>query len=265
MARKLHLDVDSASFSYLDINHNTHQIFINLSFKVFQGEVVAIVGPNGCGKTTLLSCIAGLFKLESGSIKLQSHIVKKPTKSCSLVFQKSLLIPWRTVYQNITYGLEIQSLSRQTQDKRANQLLNLLKIKEYKNFYPYQLSGGLQQKVNIARSLATDPRLVLMDEPFSSLDSQTRDIFQLELLKLWQKEHKTLLFVTHQIDEAIYLSDRVIVLTKKPTQVKAEIKINLPKPRPISIKLSPSFLKIQRYIWNLIISEVEPEKSKAVQ
>lgn len=247
-------EIKDFSFSYGHFGGKSFSVLRDINFKLTEGEFVSIVGPSGCGKSTLLYCILGLLKYNKGEILLDGKLILRPSQNCSMVFQSHSLLPWRDTIDNILYGLQIQG--KRALFNRAKRLVNLVGLSGFEKFYPHQLSGGMQQRVNLARALATDPEVLLMDEPFASLDAQTRELMQAELLKIWQKSKKTVLFVTHQINEAIFLSDRVIVLSRRPATIKQVIDVNLPRPRSLEIKLSDKFIKTEKQIWKLIMEEV---------
>ncbi len=234
-----------------------------VNFEIQAGEFVSIVGPSGCGKSTLLAIIDGLVPATSGRIMIDGKEVSKPGHDRALVFQESSLLPWRTVMDNVTFGLECQGARRSEARAKATDLIKLVGLDGFANAYPSQLSGGMQQRVNLARALAVDPEVLLMDEPFAALDAQTREIMQAELLRIWQTTDKTVLFVTHQIDEAIYLSDRVIVLSGRPGQVAAIITPEIPRPRELTVKRTHEFLEYENQIWSLIQSDARKAASSS--
>lgn len=227
-----------------------------VNLEVRQGEFVCIVGPSGCGKTTFLSCVDGLIPTTSGSITLDGREVTGPGHDRAMVFQQASLLPWRTVMGNVTYGLEIQGWDKKRARERGREFVRLVGLDGFADAYPTELSGGMQQRVNLARALATDPEMLLLDEPFAALDAQTREFMQAELLKIWQATRKTALFITHQINEAIYLADRVLVFSARPGRVREDIRIDLPRPRSLRIKRDPTFLEYEDHIWNIIEDEV---------
>lgn len=241
------------------INHRTGNRRLALDrvgLEVSQGEFVCIVGPSGCGKTTFLNCVDGLLPITSGTLTLDGGEITGPGRGRSMVFQHASLLPWRTVLGNIIYGLEIQGCPRKQAIGRAGEFVELVGLVGFEDAYPYELSGGMQQRVNLARALATDPEVLLLDEPFAALDAQTREFMQLELLKIWRRTQKTALFITHQVSEAIYLADRVIVFSARPGTVKETVTIDLPRPRPLRLKRDPRFHRYEDAIWDLIEIEV---------
>jgi NitT/TauT family transport system ATP-binding protein len=228
----------------------------DINLTVDSGEFICVVGTSGCGKTTLLKAIDGLVPISSGSIELDGRKVTKPGKSRSVVFQQASLLPWRSVEDNIRFGLEMHGRHRTPEAKQhVKDLIELVGLGGFASSYPGELSGGMQQRVNLARALAVDPELLLLDEPFAALDAQTREIMQGELVKIWEATHKTALFITHQIDEAVYLSDRVVVMTARPGQIRDVITVDIPRPRPLRIKRDPQFVKYVDQVWNLIEEE----------
>jgi NitT/TauT family transport system ATP-binding protein len=224
----------------------------SVSFDVGAGEFVSIVGPSGCGKSTLLNIVDGLLPATAGDVLLDGCPVNQPGRDRAMVFQDAALLPWRTVLGNVVYGLESQSVPKVEAREIALGYIELVGLSGFENSYPHELSGGMQQRVNLARALAVDPEVLLMDEPFAALDAQTREVMQDELLHIWQRARKTVLFVTHQIDEAVYLSDRVVVLGERPSRVREVIEIALPRPRELSVKRTPEFLAYLDRVWSLI-------------
>lgn len=228
----------------------------SVTFTVEAGEFVAIVGPSGCGKTTFLRIVDGLEPADSGEIRIDGRLTTKPGPDRAFVFQNDSLFPWRTVWNNAAMGLEIQHRLGAEARERIRALLDLVGLRGFERFYPRQLSGGMRQRLNLARALAVNPDVLLMDEPFAALDAQTREIMQTELLRIWETTRATVLFITHQIDEAVYLSDRVIVFSRRPGRVQEDIRIELPRPREFDIKRSPEFTAYVARIWSLIESAV---------
>jgi NitT/TauT family transport system ATP-binding protein len=235
---------------------NDLEVLRSISTHVKRGEFVSIVGPSGCGKTTFLRIVGGLEKANSGTIKLDDRVIDGPGSDRGFVFQQDNLLPWRTILANTEIGPEIGGYRNPEQRKKTLDLLKLVGLSGFENYYPRQLSGGMRQRVNLARALAVDPDLLLMDEPFSALDAQTREIMQTELLRIWEEGRKTVLFVTHQIDEAVYLSDRVFVFARRPGRINEIVDINLPRPRPLAMKRTPEFVAYVDHIWKLIEDDV---------
>ena len=203
----------------------------NINLAIKPSEFLCIIGPSGCGKSTLLRLIAGLDDPSSGEILLDGKELRGPSQDRGMVFQEYSLFPWRNVLKNVTFGLEIQGIDKQEQYKIAEEYIELVGLKGFEKRYPYELSGGMKQRVAIARALATEPAILLMDEPFGSVDAQTRNILQEELLEIWMRTKKTILFVTHSVDEAVYLADRVAVVSSRPGCLVKCAKIDIPRPR----------------------------------
>jgi NitT/TauT family transport system ATP-binding protein len=223
-----------------------------MDLDVGEGEFVSLLGPSGCGKSTFLKIVNGLLKATAGEIKLRS--VSKGRED-AMVFQDSALFPWYSVVDNVAYGLVCAGVPRREARKRALPFIDLVGLQGFGGKYPYQLSGGMQQRANLARALAVDSAILLMDEPFAALDAQTREVMQAELLRIWNAAQKTVVFVTHQIDEAVYLSDRVIVMAARPGRIIADIRIELPRPRQLDVKRTPEFARYEEQIWKLIASQ----------
>src|SRR6476469_2964561 len=228
----------------------------DVSLAVEDGEFLAIVGPSGCGKTTLLNIVAGLLPYEEGIVSIDGKQVKGPGVDRAVVFQHSSLLPWRTISGNVRYGMEMQRrFDENTMRERADHFVKMVGLNGFERHYPNELSGGMQQRVNLARALAADPKVLLMDEPFAALDAQTREFMQAELLKIWSKAKKTVVFITHQIDEAVFLADRVVVMGTRPGRIKRDFSIPFGRPRILSLKRDPRFLGMCDDIWHLIEQE----------
>jgi NitT/TauT family transport system ATP-binding protein len=224
--------------------------------EVEEGEFLSIVGPSGCGKSTFLNVLLGLLKPDSGEVLMHGNKVTGPGSDRAMVFQEFGLLPWRTVAHNIELGLELKRMPAAKRGAIAERLVGLVGLGGFENHYPHELSGGMKQRVGLARALATDPDVLLMDEPFAALDAQTRDLMQVELLRIWREARKTVLFVTHQIDEAIYLSDRVVVMSKRPGRAKKVFTIALPRPREYEMRVTPQFNELKLQIWNTLKDEI---------
>jgi len=221
------------------------------------GEFVAIVGPSGCGKSTLLDLLAGLTEPDTGQILLDGTPVRGPGRDRGIVFQQYALLPWRTAQGNVEFGLEAVGVRRADRARRAREYLELVGLAEFADRHPHELSGGMKQRVAIARSLAYDPDVLLMDEPFAALDAQTRESLQDELLRIWRRTGKTVLFITHGIDEAVYLGQRVAVLTSRPSRVKSVVHVDLPHRDQVDdIRSTPEFARYRHEIWELLRDEV---------
>jgi len=227
-----------------------------IDIAVDRGEFISVVGPSGCGKTTFLRMVAGLEPATSGTILLDGQKVTGPGSNRGFVFQNDSLLPWRTVLANALIGPEVAGQVGPKERQRTLDLLKLVGLGGFENYHPRHLSGGMRQRVNLARALAIDPDVLLMDEPFASLDAQTREIMQTELLRIWEQGRKTVLFVTHQIDEAVFLSDRVLVFARRPGRLEESVEIKLPRPRALDIKRKPEFIAYVDHIWRLIEDDV---------
>lgn len=247
MADGTKIVVDHASKLFLE---GTVVAFRNVELNVRSNEVLCIVGPSGCGKTTLLRCIGGLLTPSSGEVLIDGEPIRAPREGVAIVFQHFGLLPWKTVVDNVAFGLRIARLPRQRVAEKVEHYIHLVGLGGFENHYPYQLSGGMQQRVGLARALAIDPEILLMDEPFASVDAQTREVLQEELLQLHDRERKTMIFITHSIDEAIILGDRVAVMASRPGRVKEVLQVNFPRPRdPAAIRAQPRYTEIRNHIW----------------
>jgi NitT/TauT family transport system ATP-binding protein len=251
------IDASSLSKHYgsLDGGRLNKTVFVDLNLQLKKGNFVSIVGTSGCGKSTLLRIIGGLIEPSDGEVKLNDKKVTEPTKEMAFVFQdyNNSLLPWRNVEQNIRLGLEAQKLGKKAQDDRVKKYLNMVGLQDTNNMYPWQLSGGMQQRVAVARALACEADILLIDEPFGALDAVTKSHLEDELLNIWMELGITVILVTHDIDEAIYLSDRVLVLAGSPAQIKKDIKINFDRPRhQISTRSLPEFVEIRSAIYKTL-------------
>lgn len=221
----------------------------NISFDVKEGEFLCIVGPTGCGKTTFLNSLTKLYDITAGEILVNGEPVNLKTHNIAYIFQEYSCFPWLKVSENVKYGLKLKKLSPEVIEERANAVIDMVGLSEYKDYYPDQLSASMMQRVVIARAFAVQPELLIMDEPYGQLDISLRFKLEDELIKLWQKTGTTVIFITHNIEEAVYLSERILVLTNKPTSIKKEIYNNLPRPRDIT---AGDFVKIRNYVTELI-------------
>ena len=250
------LEVEGLSKYFYGRDGDIRKVLDGVTVSIAEGEFVCLVGASGCGKTTFIRCIAGLLPAEEGVIRIDGKAVTRPGPDRGFVFQNDALLPWRTVLHNVLFGLEVRGENFARTGPVAETLIKLVGLAGFEGHYPSELSGGMRQRVNLARALAIDPQVLLMDEPFASLDAQTREIMQRELLKIWGQRRKTVLFITHQIDEAIYLADRVLVFSYRPGRLTADIRIPFPRPRELALKRSPEFLKYVDEVWKLIEDEV---------
>ncbi|MBS7543870.1 ABC transporter ATP-binding protein [Ancylobacter oerskovii] len=231
-------------------------VLSGVDLDIRKGEFITLVGPSGSGKSVLLDIIAGLTEPSSGFAAIDGHKVTRPHQETAYVFQQYALFPWRTALQNVEYPLEVRGVGRAARRVKAQHFLSLFGLTGFEDRYPSQLSGGMQQRVAIARALSTDPEVLLMDEPFAALDAQTRDILQSELLRIWEQIKTTVVFVTHSIDEAIFLADRIVVMTARPARVKESIDVDLPRPRDIEIRNSAAFNAYRARVWDALREEV---------
>jgi NitT/TauT family transport system ATP-binding protein len=256
-AIKLSVDGVSKTFRVRGVRRSEDTllpVLRRVSFTVRDGEIVSLIGESGCGKTTLLRLVQGLIRRDAGDIRVDGKPVSEPGRDRGFVFQQASLLPWRSARANVEFGLELQGVPRAKRAERASALLKLVGLEQAAEQFPHQLSGGMQQRVGLARALAIDPAILLMDEPFSALDAQTREVLQHELLRIQRETRKTVLFVTHDLDEALYLSDRVIVLAAKPGRVKKIVDVPFARPRPPLPELRGDmrFQAIRTEMWDLI-------------
>ena len=215
-----------------------------INFDVAEGEFVAIVGPSGCGKSTLLKILAGLLAPSAGEVKLRGEEITGPRRDIGVVFQSPVLFPWRTVLDNVLLPADVQKLGRQTSQARALELLAMVGLQGFEHRYPWELSGGMQQRVAISRGLIHNPAMLLMDEPFGALDAMTRESLNLELQRIWLECRETVLFITHSIAEAVFLADRVLVMTPRPGRIAEDVRIGIPRPRALDVLAIPEFAGI---------------------
>jgi NitT/TauT family transport system ATP-binding protein len=260
---QLKLETRRISKQFANNDDELLPVLADISLQVETSEFVSIVGASGCGKTTFLRILDGLIPPSSGDLLIDGREVVGPDHKRGFVFQKDSLWPWRTAMENVLFGLQIQRRPRREALATAQKLIELVGLKGFESHYPHQLSGGMRQRVNLARAFAINPEVLLMDEPFASLDAQTREVMQLELVRICDAERKTVIFVTHQIDEAVFLSDRVVVFAARPGRVKEIVTVDLPRPRPFAIKRTREFVAYVDRIWSLLEEEVF--KSSGVQ
>ena len=234
------------------------------SMKVKEGDFVAIVGPSGCGKTTLLWGLTGLHPFNGGKAYILGEEVDKPRKDVGIIFQQANLLPWRNIIKNVLFPIEIMKENVADYEERVKDLLDSVELTGFENHYPRELSGGMQQRVSIVRALSYDPKVLLMDEPFGALDAYTRDEMDTLLLGIWKKTKKTIAFVTHRIEEAVYLANKVYVMTPRPGANSALFDIDLPRPRPEGITMTQKYFEIVAEIKKRIVKDVEKQKEEGV-
>ena len=233
------------------------EVLAGLDLAIRQGEFITLVGPSGSGKSVFLDIVGGLTPATTGRATIAGEIIDRPDPRLAYVFQQYALFPWRTALENVEYALEVRGVPRAERRAKARHFLSLFGLGGFEDRYPAQLSGGMQQRVAIARALSVDPEVLLMDEPFAALDAQTRDILQSELLRIWERIGCTVIFVTHAIEEAVFLADRVVALTARPGRVKEIIPIDLPRPRDPEIRNTPEFAAYRARVWNVLRDEVQ--------
>jgi len=229
----------------VSMGYGSMTVLDDIEFKIYENEILVITGPSGCGKTTLVNLLAGIIKPTAGQITLKGSRVDPKTHNISYVFQDPSCIPWRTLRNDITIGLEIKGADRETVQRRRKEVIDLVRLNGFEDYFPWQISGGMKQRVALARAYATNPDFLIMDEPFGQLDAQTRYQMQVEIERIWEKEKKTIVFITHNIEEAVYLATRIILLSKQPTKIQKEYRIDLPRPRDIT---SREFLQLRAEI-----------------
>ena len=250
------LKLDGVRLEYAGLDGSGFLAVSDVTLDIHQGEFITVVGPSGCGKSSLLLMIGGLIHPTAGTITLDGELIRSPGPNRAIVFQEAGLLPWRSVLANVELGLELQRVPKAERRAVAQQLIQRVGLEGFEQYRPYQLSGGMRQRVGIARALALDPAVLLMDEPFGALDAQTRQVMAADLLEVWERDRKTILFVTHDIDEAVYLADRVVVMSASPGRVLEVLNIDLPRPRTMEMRGLDTFASYRLRIWNLLESEV---------
>jgi NitT/TauT family transport system ATP-binding protein len=230
-------------------------VLSDVSFEVGPDEIVSVIGPSGCGKTTLLRCIAGLAAPSDGTVSIAGHEVTAPAEGVGVVFQHFGLFPWMTVFGNVAYGLTVQGISRREAEPRVRELISMVGLAGFEGSYPYQLSGGMQQRAGLARALAIEPRVLVMDEPFASLDAQTRDLLQLEMLRILERRPTATIFVTHSIDEAVLMGDRIVILTGHPSRVHDVVDVGIARPRGRETVDGERFRVVRDYLWTVVMQD----------
>jgi NitT/TauT family transport system ATP-binding protein len=239
----------SKEFATVDNGNGGVLALSDIDFEVRDNEFVTVIGPSGCGKTTLLRIIAGLIPYNQGEVSIDRRPVIGPGPDRAVVFQNFALMPWADVLGNVTFGLEVRGISKGDSEAKARELIKLVGLEGFERRLPKELSGGMQQRVGLARALAVNPQILLMDEPFGALDEQTRRLLQEQLLQLWERERKTVVFITHSMEEAVMLGDRVMLMTPRPGRVKEMIDVPLKRPRSRDVEKSPAFVDIKEYLW----------------
>jgi NitT/TauT family transport system ATP-binding protein len=258
---QLALSARAVRMEYRDRKSDATLVAIeSMDLDVADGEFVSLLGPSGCGKSTFLKVVNGLLTATAGEIRLRSA---GKGREDAMVFQDAALFPWYSVLDNVAYGLVCAGVPKVDARKRALPLIELVGLLGFEEKYPYQLSGGMQQRANLARALTVDTPILLMDEPFASLDAQTREVMQAELLRIWNADRKTVIFVTHQIEEAVYLSDRVVVMSARPGRILADIRIEIGRPRQLEVKRTPEFAAYSDQIWKLLSGQRATRGSEA--
>ncbi|VCU69361.1 Bicarbonate transport ATP-binding protein CmpD [Pigmentiphaga humi] len=266
-----HIHIDNVRKTFLIKNHADGQpshseleVLAGIDLAVREGEFLTVVGPSGSGKSVLLDIISGLASASSGSVRVGGELIAKPSRDVSYVFQQYALFPWKTALQNIEYPLQIRGVPGRERSARAWELLELFGLKDFAHRYPSQLSGGMQQRVAIARALVPRPKVLLMDEPFAALDAQTREALQIELLRIWNALKTTVIFITHGLDEAVFLGDRVAVMAARPGRIKRILDIDLPRPRDADLRASNTFNLYRQRVWEVLRDEViDPSPGQA--
>ena len=249
------LSIQGVSRTFTSHKGTSTKALLPVDFEVRENDFVTILGPSGCGKSTMLRIVAGLDFPTTGQVLLDGQVVDGPGADRGMVFQSYTLFPWLTVAQNIRFGLREKGVPEAVQKERSDYFIAKVGLRGFENHFPKQLSGGMQQRTAIARALANDPKILLMDEPFGALDNQTRVLMQELLLGIWEAERKTVMFVTHDIDEAIFMANRVAVFSARPGRIKADIPVNLPHPRHYTVKTSPEFMELKARLTEEIRAE----------
>jgi len=245
------ISVSEVTHQYSTEGRNTTLALSDVNLDIETNEFVTLLGPSGCGKTTLLRAIGGLLTPSSGVIRTNGKQVHGPNLDCAIVFQSFALMPWATVLQNVTFGLELRSVGRADRDRMARAAIAQVALSGFEDKLPKELSGGMQQRVGLARALVVDTPILLMDEPFGALDQQTRRYMQEELLNIWQQDQRTVVFVTHDMAESILLADRIVLMTNRPGRIDEVIEVNFPRPRdPEEVERLPEFVELKEFLWH---------------
>ena len=254
---EIKIEIKNLKKSFLKNRNNTLRVLEKISMTVNKGEIAVLLGPSGCGKSTLLRIVAGLEHADDGEVIVNGESVKNPDRSRGMVFQSYTSFPWLTTHENILFGLNLTRKSNQEKKEISEKYIKLVGLEGFENNYPSQLSGGMKQRVALARTLAVNPDILLLDEPFGALDSQTRLLMHELLLDIWERDHKTVLFVTHDIEEAIFLADDIYICSARPAKIKKEIKIEFERPRIYELRTKPEFNEVKREIHNLLRAETQ--------
>src|SRR5262245_66191321 len=247
----------------LSKRYGTLEVFRGIDFDLGEREIITIVGPSGCGKTTLLRCMDGLIPVDAGEIWCGEERVTEPIAGMAMVFQHFGLFPWKTVRENVAYGLRMAGASAGEIAERVPQFIKLVGLAGFEDAYPYQMSGGMQQRCGLARALAVEPSVLLMDEPFAAVDAQTREILQFELLRIWETRPTSMIFVTHSIDEAVLMGDRVFVLKGRPSNIQKIVAVDLPHPRPRATLPPARFAELRELVWTTLMAEAREAEFQA--
>ncbi|MFQ5851482.1 MAG: ABC transporter ATP-binding protein [Candidatus Binatia bacterium] len=238
----------------------TVEALCDVNLTIGRNRFVSIIGPSGCGKTTLLRIMHGLVEPTKGSVEIDGALVTGPILNVAMVFQQAALYPWRTLSDNVTFGLEARGVPKGERYRVAEEFISLVGLEGFEHHYPYELSGGMQQRAGLARALAVNPDVLLMDEPFGALDAQTRRILQEELIKIWERYRKTVVFITHDLEEAIFVSDEIVVMTRRPGQIKGVFEVDLPRPRSSNVLTHRRFVEMKDHLWRLLSEELKDSR-----
>jgi NitT/TauT family transport system ATP-binding protein len=247
------IEISGLVKSYADVEPDQHVLALDrVDLKIGHGEFVSLIGPSGCGKTTLLKIVDGLLPYDGGEVTVRGRKVAGPGPERAVVFQSFALLPWRTVEGNIAFALELKGVKKPDAEEIVRRYVAMVGLQGFEHRYPRQLSGGMQQRVGLARALAVDPDILLMDEPFGALDAQTRTLLQADLERIWETDQKTVVFVTHAMDEAVFLSDRVVIMSPRPGRIHEIVEVDLPRPRGEEVRKHPRFVELTSYVWDVL-------------
>jgi ABC-type nitrate/sulfonate/bicarbonate transport system ATPase subunit len=245
------IDINAVTHRYDTQGHGQTLALSDVNLRIERNEFVTLLGPSGCGKTTLMRAIGGLVSPSQGTVTVNGRSVRGPNLDCAIVFQGFALMPWATILENVAFGLEMRGLSKAKREEQARACIEMVGLKGFEDKYPKQLSGGMQQRVGLARALVVHTPIMLMDEPFGALDQQTRRYMQEELLRIWQKDQRTVVFVTHDMEEAILLGDKVVLMSNRPGRIEEVIDVTFPRPRdPEEVERLPEFVELKEYLWH---------------